>query len=59
MVELFEKVIVKGTNRDLGDLEEKTLRTAWSPKRFFVKPTEARTVTMESLIAVFPSLDKL
>ena len=44
---------------ELGDLKEKIIKIAWWPKRFFVKATEARTATMEPLIAVFSPVDKL
>ena len=42
-----------------GDLEEKNHQDSLWPKRVFVKPPEARTVTMEPLIAVFYPVHKL
>ena len=42
----------------LGDLREKIFKIAW-PKCFFVKLSKARTVTLEQLVAMFPSLNLL
>ena len=39
--------------------KEKIIKIAWWPKRFFVNPTKARTITMGSLIAVFSPVNKL
>ena len=41
----------------LADLEEKIVNIAHWPKYFFVKPAEARTVTLKQLIAVFPPVN--
>ena len=43
----------------LGDLREKFFKKAWWPKCFFVKPSKARTVTIEQLVAMFSPLNLL
>ena len=35
----------------LGDLGGKIFKRAWWPRRFFVEPAKARTVTTEQLVA--------
>ena len=43
----------------LSDLGEKIFKRAWWPKCFFVKPSKARTVTLEQLDALFCPLNLL
>ena len=43
----------------LGDLDKKIVKIGRWPKGFFVKPAEARTVTLKQLIAVFSPVNKL
>ena len=43
----------------LGDLREKMFKRAWWPKCFFVKPSKARAVTLEQLVAIFSPLNLL
>ena len=43
----------------LGDLREKIFKIAWWLKCFFVKPSKARTVTLEQLVAMFSPLNLL
>ena len=44
---------------DLGDLREKSFKTALWPKGFFVQLAETGTVTWEQLVAMFFSLNEL